>query len=85
MSRTYRKPYTSNLMHNGEHGHHNSLTREFKGIDGCWLVKNCRGLIDRCDYESSRNKAARHIMTQKRRTVMKRNNQKFIEEALNDE
>jgi len=84
MSRTYRKEYTSNLFHNGEHGHHNSLTREFKGIDGCWTVKEVRGLIDRRDYESDRNKGIRKIMTQRRRTVMKRNTNKMIKELLYD-
>jgi len=84
MSRTYRKEYTSNLFHNGEHGHHNSLTREFKGIDGCWTVKSVRGLIDRRDYESDRNKGIRKIMTQKRRTVMKRNTERIIENELNE-
>ena len=85
MGKTYRHPHTSNLYHNGERGHHNSLTKEFRGIDGCWAVKDCRNLIDRADYESSRMKGIRKIMTQKRRTVMKRNNQKLIEEVLNDE
>ena len=84
MSRTYRKEYTRNLFHNGEHGHHNSLTKEFKGIDGCWTVKSMRGLIDRRDYESDRNKGIRKIMTQKRRTIMKRNTNKMIEELLYD-
>lgn len=84
MSKTYQKAYTRNLFHNGEHGHHNSLTREFKGIDGCWTVKFVRGLIDRRDYESDRNKAIRKIMTQKRRTVMKRNTNKIIEEQLTE-
>ena len=84
MSRTYRKEYTRNLFHNGEHGHHNSLTREFKGIDGCWTVKSGRGLIDRRDYESDRCKAIRKIMTQKRRTIMKRNTERMIEEEINE-
>ena len=84
MSRTYRKEYTSNLFHNGEHGHHNSLTKEFKGIDGCWTVKSMRGLIDRRDYESDRNKGIRKIMTQKRRTIMKRNTERIIEEEINE-
>lgn len=79
MSRTYRHSYHSNLFSNGERGHHNSLTREFKGIN-CWLVKDCRGLIDRRDYESDRNKGIRKIMTQKRRTVMKRMAAKIIVE-----
>ena len=84
MSKTYRHPHTSNLFHNGERGHHNSLTKEFKE-NGCWAIKDCRNLIDRADYESSRMKRIRKIMTQKRRTVMKRNNKKFIEAALNEE
>ena len=85
MSRTVRKEYTSNLFHNGEHSHHYSLMREFKGIDGCWTVKSIRGLIDRRDYESDRNKSVRKIMTQKRRTVMKRNTERMINEVLSDE
>lgn len=84
MSKTYRKEYTKNLFHNGEHGHHNSLTREFKGINGCWLVKSIRGLIDRRDYKSDRNKSIRKIMTQKRRTVMKRDTEKIIKNEIND-
>ena len=84
MRRNNRKEYTSNLFHNGEHGHHNSLTREFKGIDGCWMVKSVRGLIDRRDYESDRNKGIRKIMTQKRRTVIKRNTNKMIEAEINE-
>ena len=76
--------YTSNLFHNGEHGHHNSLTKEFKGIDGCWTVKSVRGLIDRRDYESDRNKGIRKIMTQKRRTIMNRNTERMIEEEINE-
>jgi hypothetical protein len=84
MSRTYKHAYHSNLFSNGERGHHNSLTREFRGIDGCWLVKSVRGLIDRRDYESDRNKGVRKIMTQKRRTVMKRADAKVIEEQLSE-
>ena len=85
MGKTYKQSYTKNLFHNGEHGHHNSLTREFKGIDGCWTVKDARNLIDRVDYESSRMKGIRHIMTQKRRTVIKRNDKRMIEEYMYDE
>ena len=84
MSRTYRKEYTSNLFHNGEHGHHNSLTREFKGIGRYCTVKSIRGLIDRRDYESDRNKGIRKIMIQKRRTVMKRNTERIIANELNE-
>ena len=84
MSKTYKHAYTKNLFHNGEHGHHNSLTREFKGIDGCWMIKGARNLIDRADYESSRMKGIRKIMTQKRRTVMKREADRFIEECIYD-
>lgn len=85
MSKTYRHKHTSNLFHNGERGSHNTLTREFRGIDGCWMIKDARNLIDRADYESSRMKAIRKIMTQKRRTVMKRETNKFIEEYMYDE
>lgn len=85
MSKTYKHAHTRNLFHNGERGSHNSLTREFRGIDGCWTVKDARNLINRADYESSRMKGIRHIMTQKRRTVMKRNDKKMIEEYMYDE
>ena len=82
MSKTYRHTHKSSLLSNGERGHHNTLTREFKGIDGCWTVKDCRNLIDRADYESSRMKGIRKIMTQKRRTVIKRNIEKIIDESI---
>ena len=32
MSRTYKKKYTSSLFHNGEHGSHNTLLREFREV-----------------------------------------------------
>lgn len=82
MSKTYRHSHISNLFHNGERGHHNSLTREFKGINGCWMIKDSRNLLDRADYESSRMKGVRKMMTQKRRTVMKRNVEKLINESI---
>lgn len=74
MSRTYRKQYTTSLFDLGGHSHHNSLCREFKGVDrgGC-MVKHIRGLINRADYESSRNKGLRHVMSHIRRAAMKRN------------
>ena len=85
MSRTYRHSYHSNLFSNGERSHHNSLTREFKGVNtGGFLVKNCRGLINERDYESDRFKAIRKIMTQRRRTIMKRIVVKMIDEQLED-
>lgn len=84
MSRTYKHSYHSNLFSNGERGHHNSLTREFKGIQGVWLVKDTRGLINRRDYKSDRNKGIRKIMTQKRRTVMKRLANEIINSQLEE-
>jgi len=50
MSRTYKKKYTSSLYHNGEHGPHNTLLREFKGLH-CGTVKSTRNLLDKRDYE----------------------------------
>lgn len=83
MSKTYKKKVKSNLFKNGEHGHHNTLSREFKGVDtGGWLVKSFRGLIDRRDYESDRNKGIRRIMNKKRRISMKRNLQKELNNEL---
>jgi hypothetical protein len=83
MSRTYKHKYTSNLFKNGEHSHHNSLTREFKGVDGGgWLVKNSRGLIDRRDYESDRNKGIRHIINKKRRIYIKRQTTRLVEDDI---
>ena len=81
MSKTHKKKVKSNLFKNGEHGHHNTLSREFKGIGG-WLVKSFRGLIDRRDYESDRNKGIRRIMNKKRRISMKRNVQKELDNEL---
>jgi len=83
MSRTIRKEYTSRLFHNGEHGHHNSLSREFKGVDeGGYAIKGIRGLIDRRDYESDRNKGIRRMLGKKRRNALKRNSKIMIEEEL---
>ena len=83
MSRTYRKSYTTSLVDRGGHSHHNSLSKEFNEVDkgGC-CIKRTRGLLDRRDYDSDRNKAIRTIMTKKRRIVLKRNTEKFIEEEL---
>lgn len=83
MSKIHKKKVRSSLFKNGEHGHHNTLSREFKGIDtGGWLVKSFRGLIDRRDYESDRNKGIRRIMNKKRRISMKRNVQKELNNEL---
>jgi hypothetical protein len=85
MSRTYKKKYTSSLFHNGEHGSHNTLLWEFREINGGgWLVKESRGLIDRRDYESDRNKGIRHIMNKMRRTAMKRKTNAIVKETLED-
>ena len=85
MSRTYKKKYTSSLFHNGEHGSHNTLLREFREVNsGGWLVKQSRGLIDRRDYESDRNKGIRHVMSKMRRTAMKRKANAIVKETLED-
>lgn len=85
MSRTYKKKYTSNLFHNGEHGSHNTLLREFKEVNtGGWLVKQSRGLINRRDYESDRNKGVRHMLNKMRRTAMKRKANAIVKETLED-
>lgn len=85
MSRTYKKKYTSSLFHNGEHGSHNTLLREFREVNGGgWLVKQSRGLIDRRDYESDRNKGIRHVINKMRRTAMKRKVNAIVKETLED-
>lgn len=83
MSRTYKKKHTSSLFHNGEHGSHNTLLREFREVNtGGWLVKQSRGLIDRRDYKSDRNKGVRHMLNKMRRTALKRKANAIINEAL---
>ncbi len=75
----------SSLFHNGEHGSHNTLLREFREVNGGgWLVKQSRGLIDRRDYESDRNKGIRHVMSKMRRTAMKRKTNAIVKEILED-
>ena len=80
MSKTYRKQYTKNLFHNGEHGPHNTLLREFKGLR-CGTVKAARNLLDRRDYHSDRYKRIRKAAGKKRRLYMK----KFANEIINEE
>ena len=83
MSRTYKKIHRSNLFKNGERGHHNTLTREFKGIGfGGGMVKDCRNLINRRDLKSDRLGELRHAGTKKRRNYLKRQAQKEIEEGI---
>ena len=85
MSRTYKKKYTSSLFHNGEHGSHNTLLREFREVNGGgWLVKQSRGLIDRRDYESDRNKGIRRMLNKMRRSAMKRKANAIVKETLED-
>ena len=83
MSKTKKRPYTSSLFHNGEHGPHNTLTREFKGIGG-WCIKNTRGLINRRDYESDRLKGIRRIVNKMRRNYLKKEAEKIIESEMYD-
>ena len=66
MGKTYKHLYTSNLYHNGPHGHHNTLTREFKPCNqGGWTVKGIR-----------------KILNQARRNYLKVEANKIIEEEL---
>ena len=83
MGKTYKHLYTSNLYHNGPHGHHNTLTREFKPCNqGGWTVKGIRGLINTRDYKSDRLKGIRKILNQARRNYLKVEANKIIEEEL---
>ena len=83
MSRTYKKQYTSNLFHNGEHSSHNTLLKEFRGVNhGGWTVKGIRGLIDRRDYESDRQKGIRKMLNKMRRNYLKNEAIKEINEEL---
>ena len=73
MSRTYKKEHHSSLFKNGQRGHHNTLTREFKGLPGGGSeVKNCRNLLNRRDFKSDRLGGMRRIGTKQRRTALKR-------------
>ena len=79
MSRTYRKEHTSNLFHNGEHGSHNTLLKEFKGLRG-GTVKSARNLIDRRDYKSDRLNGWRRVMNKIRRNHLKNEAKNIINE-----
>ena len=79
MSRTYRKEHTSNLFHNGEHGPHNTLLKEFKGLRG-GTVKSARNLIDRRDYKSDRLNEWRRVMNKIRRNHLKNEAKNIINE-----
>lgn len=83
MSRTYKREHTSNLFHNGEHGPHNTLLREFKGLYG-GTVKAVRNLIDNRDYMSDRLGEFRRIMNKKRRNHLKNETNEIIDEELNN-
>ena len=83
MSRTYKKEFTKNLLHNDQRGHHNTLLREFHGRDlmgGIWLVKDTRNIFDERDYQSDRMKGIRKIAGKKRRLYMK----KYANELINE-
>lgn len=83
MGKTRKYKYTSCLLHNGERGHHNTLLREFKGTN-CGLVKDVRGLLDRRDYKSDRNKGYRKVENHRRRAIMKRLAREIIEENIKE-
>jgi len=83
MSKTYRKQYTKSLFHNGEHGPHNTLLREFKGLR-CGTVKAARNLLDRRDYESDRLGGWRRVSNKIRRNHIKNEVRNIINEELNN-
>ena len=83
MSKTYKKEFTKNLLHNGQRGHHNTLLREFHGrslMGGIWLVKDTHNIFDERDYQSDRMKGIRKIAGKKRRLYMK----KYANEIINE-
>ena len=83
MSRTYKRKHRSNLFKNGQRGHHNTLTREFKGLPGGgYVVKDRRNLIERRDLKSDRLGGIRKIGTKQRRTALKRLAQEEINRDL---
>lgn len=85
MSKTYKKEFTKNLLHNGQRGHHNTLLREFHGrslMGGIWLVKDTHNLLDRRDYQSDRMKCIRKIAGKKRRSYLKKFTNNIIDSEL---
>jgi len=84
MSKTYKEFYHKKLFSNGNRNHHNTLMKEFYGLEGCGMVKDVRGLLDRRDYKSDRNKGIRKIMNQKRRTSIKRMTDRIVQDETID-
>ena len=83
MSKTYKKEFTSCLLHNGHRNHHNTLLREFHGrslMGGVWLVKDTHNLLNERGYKSDRMKGIRKLAGKKRRIHMK----KFVNELINE-
>lgn len=84
MSKTYKKEFTSCLLHNGHRNHHNTLLREFHNRSlmggGIWLVKDTHNIFDERDYKSDRMKDIRKIANKKRRLYMK----KYANEIINE-
>lgn len=85
MSKTYKKEFTKNLLHNGQRGHHNTLLREFHGrslMGGIWLVKDTHNIFDERDYQSDRMKGIRKIAGKKRRLYIKKYANEIISEEI---
>lgn len=85
MSKTYKKEFTKNLLHNGQRGHHNTLLREFHGrslMGGIWLVKDTHNIFNERDYQSDRMKGIRKIAGKKRRLYMKKYANEIISEEI---
>lgn len=85
MSKTYKKEFTKNLLHNGQRDHHNTLLREFHGrslMGGIWLVKDTHNIFDERDYQSDRMKGIRKIAGKKRRLYMKKYANEIISENI---
>jgi len=83
MSRTIKHAQRRNLFHNGERGHHNSLLREYYQTH-TGVVKDWRGLINRRDYDSDRQKRDRSMITKLCRTRMNRDWKAEVKNQLSD-
>lgn len=85
MSKTYKKEFTKNLLHNGHRNHHNTLLREFHDrslMGGIWLVKDTHNLTNERDCKSDRMKGIRKIAGKKRRLYMKKYTNEIISEEI---
>ena len=84
MGKTIRREQRRNLFKNEERGHHNTLLREYYKMN-TGVIKDWRGLLIRCDYETDRLKTDRNIMTKLCRTRSKHYWKNEVKNQLNEE